>query len=140
MAKQLIILDSNIFSELLKPAPDAQVIENYSANLTHIGLATTVWHELNYGVSIMPLGKRRMLIENFLVNQVAQLPTYAYDKSSALLHAKIRAKAKKKGKMLSFADSQIAAITMANQAILATRNVKDFADIEGLEVINWFSQ
>lgn len=135
---QLFIPDSNIFSELVKPLPNAQVTANYIACLGHIGLASTVWHELCYGLSIMPIGKRRELVAGFLTEQVEVLPVYVYDKNCADIQAKIRATAKQNGRQLPFTDSQIAAIAMANNATLVTRNEKDFATIEGLTVINWF--
>lgn len=138
MDNQLFIPDSNIFSELVKPIPNPQVTAHYTACLGRIGLASTVWHELYYGLSLIPAGRRKNLIARFLTEQVEILPIYVYDKSCASIQANIRATAKQNGRILPFADSQIAAIALRNKAILVTRNSKDFQPIDNLQLANWF--
>lgn len=134
----LLLPDSNILSELVRVHANQKVLNRYYENLHHIGIAITVWHELWYGVYHMPEGKRQQMIADFINNNIARLPLYHYSKACADIHAKIRADCRKKGKTLSYADSQIASIALANQAILITRNTDDFQDIDGLVMQNWF--
>ncbi len=134
----MYVLDSNVFSEITNPQPNPQVKAKYLEHVNEIYVATTVWHELNYGLNIMPIGKKRKIVEMFLYAEVANFPILAYNKQSATIHAQIRANCRKKGKTLAFADSQIASIAMANNAVLVTRNVSDFEGIKGLNVVDWF--
>lgn len=135
---KLILPDSNIISEITKVKSCQKVVETYKANLSHIILAITVWHELLYGLYNMPDGKRKKDVETFYQDEVSKLPMRHYTKECAELHAKIRAECRAKGKTLSFSDSQIASIALFNNAILVTRNVDDFKHINGLKIENWF--
>ncbi len=134
------VLDSNIFSEINKEVVDENVRKAFFLHRSQVYLATSVWSELSYGMEILPNGRRKEKIREFLHDVVAYFPVLNYDKNSATIHAQIRANARKKGRILPFVDSQIAAIAIANEAVLVTRNVKDFRDIEGLTVVNWFEE
>ncbi len=138
MRTNLILPDNNIFSEVVKTVPNSKLLGKYYQNLHNIGVTITVWHELLYGIHNMPMGKRREMIENHIRNDVAMLPKYFYTEECAEIHAQIRANCRKKGKTLAFADSQIASIAMANNAVLVTRNVSDFEGVDGLKIENWF--
>lgn len=134
----IYVPDSNILSEVIKPQPNQRLQRKYFEHIHEIYIATTVWYELNFGLNIMPVGKKRNMVETFLLSEVATFPMLSYTQKSASIHAEIRATARKKGNSLPFADSQIAAIALANDAVLVTRNVADFAGIDGLKVENWF--
>ena len=134
----MFILDTNIFSELIKPKMDGNVFSRYQNLLDQIYLATPVWQELYYGWQIMPDGKKKQDIYHFMTSQVATLPHLHYTKACADIHATIRAKAKQSGKMLSYVDSEIASIAISNNMILVTRNTKDFKNIDTLKIENWF--
>ncbi|OPH33564.1 Probable ribonuclease FitB [Moraxella lacunata] len=136
--KQLILPDNNILSEITKVDRCENVVQKYRTHLDEMILAITVWHELLYGLYCMPDGKRKKDVEFFIKKQVALMPMYEYTPKCADIHAKIRAECRAKGKTLSFADSQIASIALANNAILVTRNVDDFKAIDGLMIENWF--
>lgn len=86
----------------------------------------------------MAVGKKRERIASFIMNDVGALPMLFYTLECAEVHAQIRADCRKKGKTLGFADSQIASIALVNDAVLVTRNVDDFKDIDGLMIENWF--
>jgi toxin FitB len=132
----MIILDTNVVSEPLKPKPEAAVIHWLNAQepqtlyLTTINLA-----ELLAGIEIMPAGRKRSALKVALEGQI--LPLFEerilqFDSKAAEAFAKINAKVQSAGGTISFADCAIAAITQANGFALATRNVRDFkkADIE----------
>ncbi|UYZ69073.1 PIN domain-containing protein [Moraxella bovis] len=142
--KQLILPDNNIFSELTKKQPEINVVQTFERcakdRNKQLILAITVWHELLYGLHNIKAEeiKKKERISAFLFNNVLSLPMYHYTQECADIHAKICAECRAKGKTLSFADSQIASIALANHAILVTRNVDDFKYIDGLMIENWF--
>ncbi len=135
----IYVLDTNIFSEVVKKQTNANVSRLMEIHKDEIYLASTVWQELLYGMQIMAEGRKKREISDYLYEGVSKFPVLIYDKQSATIHAQIRANCRKKGKTLAFADSQIASIAMANNAVLVTRNVSDFEGVGGLKIENWFN-
>ena len=64
-------------------------------------------------------------------------PILPYDEAAATWHGYERARLESLGKPAPFTDGQIAAIAHANDLVLVTVNVKDFARFKGLKVANW---
>lgn len=126
----MIIVDTNVVSELLRSIPDPRVEQwlaaqdGYDIYLTAISEA-----ELRYGVSIMGNGKRRdalaEAIDRILKEDLAGriLP---FDSAAAGEYATIAATRRAAGRPISQADCQIAAIARAHGAAVATRNTADF--------------
>lgn len=133
------LLDTNILSELSKQSPNASVIKQIEHFGMHCTTASLVIHELNFGILCLPKGKRKDNLRLF-IKQLAnyKFPVLPYDSIAAQVHAKNRAKLVKRGLTPAFVDGQIAAISMAHELILVTRNTKDFANYKDLVVENWF--
>ncbi|WP_439570125.1 type II toxin-antitoxin system VapC family toxin [Roseovarius mucosus] len=135
----MIIIDTNVISELLRPTPEPAVEawlgeqDGLSIYLTAISEA-----ELRYGVAIMTSGKRRdglgVAIDRILRDDMAGriLP---FDSAAARAYADIAASRRSAGKPISQADCQIAAIARAHTAPVATRNTPDFEGC-GIDLIN----
>ncbi|MDP3176584.1 MAG: type II toxin-antitoxin system VapC family toxin [Spirochaetaceae bacterium] len=139
--KLIYLLDTNIISEMAKPQPDANVIERISRHDGHMGVPALVWHELLYGVARLPEGKRRASLRSFLYEIVSpNFPVVPYDEHAAFIHAAARQLQVERGKTAAFVDSQIAAIAVANNLILVTRNGFDSDGFTGLMREDWFSQ
>lgn len=137
--KTLYLLDTNIVSEPLKPAPDSSVLERLHRYDGMMALPSVVWHELLFGVNRLPLGARRRRLQAYLLEVVApNLPVLAYDDHAAWLHASFRADLEAGGKAQGFADGLVAATALANNLILVTRNTQDFLSIPNLYTENWF--
>lgn len=126
----MIILDTNVVSEPLRPAPDAAVLhwldaqEPQTLYLTSVNLA-----ELLAGVESLPAGRRRKALAHALSNKVLDLfggRILAFDADAAAAFAAVGASARKQGNEMGFADCAIAAIAVANGFALATRNTRDF--------------
>jgi toxin FitB len=126
----VIILDTNVVSEPLKPAPDPAVLAWLDAQapqtlcLTSITLA-----ELLAGVAALPAGKRRNQLGQALSQKV--LPLFEgrvldFDTAAAHAFADVQVGASAAGNPISFADGAIAAIASAHGFAVATRNVRDF--------------
>lgn len=135
----MIILDTNVVSEPLKPAPEPKVLawlDNQVAEtlyLTSVDLA-----ELLAGIETLPVGRRRTDLHRALTEQMMPLfegRILPFDKKAAEAFARINASTKALGNPISFADGMIAAIASVHGFILATQNENDFKGA-GIELIN----
>ena len=126
----MIVLDTNIISELLRPAPNKQVEAWLSAQDGENVYFTTVGEaELQYGLALLPAGKRRNALSKAveeILDEDFQDRILAFDRAAARAYAVIAAARRAAGRPISQFDCQIAAITRTNEAILATRNTGDF--------------
>ncbi|WP_415952427.1 type II toxin-antitoxin system VapC family toxin [Streptomyces sp. KLOTTS4A1] len=135
----MIILDTNILSELVKPAPHQQVID-WLDSLVPDEVATTAVTaaELWHGVRRLPDGKRRAElaegIDAMLFDDLGGR-IEAFDTAAASRYADIVTAREKAGRPIATADAQIAAICAKRGAVLATRNVKDFEGV-GITLVN----
>ena len=136
------LLDSNVISEIIKPEPSFSVIKKLAEHSGDCAISVTTWHELIYGIEQLEESYRKTQLSNFIQNDVKQsFKIIPYTENTAKLHAEIRAKLKKEGILLPFADSQIAAIALENRMTLATKNTKDFVQITKyfpLKLENWW--
>jgi tRNA(fMet)-specific endonuclease VapC len=134
------LLDTNVVSEPLRPAPNQQVLERLKRHEHEIALPAIAWHELLFGAYRLAPSARRAAIEQYL-NQVIALtiPILPFDARAAQWHAAERARLAGLGKTPPFADGQIAAIAWANDLILVTANTDDFALFQDLQVQDWSS-
>jgi predicted nucleic acid-binding protein len=138
----MILLDTNILSELMRATPEAAV-EQWLADqpAASVFISAITEAELRYGLALMPPGKRRsdlaVEIENMLGEDFSGriLP---FDSPAAVAFAEIAAERRQAGRPISQADAQIAAIARSRGAALATRNVPDFEGC-GVEIINPWS-
>jgi predicted nucleic acid-binding protein len=128
----MILLDTNVLSEMMRPAPSSIVEEWLSAQPaagTFISAITEA--ELRYGLALLPNGQRQKRLlaqaEAMLVEDFADriLP---FDSAAAAAYATIAATRRLAGRPISQADAQIAAIAASRGATIATRNITDFAD------------
>ena len=126
----MILLDTNILSELMRPVPEPAV-ETWVGAQPAAGLfiSAITEAELRYGLALLPDGQRRrrllaqaeaMLAEDF-AGRI--LP---FDSAAAAAYAPIAAGRRLAGRPISQADAQIAAIAASRGAAIATRNVVDF--------------
>ncbi len=135
------LLDTNILSELSKQKPNAQVVRRVEKYARQCTTASLVTHELNFGIMTLPKGKRKDNLKLFLQQlEKYNFPILSYDSIAAKIHAKYRTKLVKQGLTPAFVDGQIAAIALANELILVTRNSKDFKNYKGIIIENWFEQ
>ncbi|WP_339461646.1 type II toxin-antitoxin system VapC family toxin [Nodularia spumigena] len=133
------LLDTNVFSEPLRPIPNSNVMEMLRQHESEIATATVVYHEILFGSYRLPDSKKRRTIEKYLQEVIQpNIPILPYDNNAAKWHALERARLVAIGKTPSFPDGQIAAIAHVNDLILVTNNVSDYADFSQLQIDNWF--
>lgn len=135
----MIVIDTNVLSELMRAEPDAAVLDWFGQEPPAGLFTTTVSQaEILYGLALLPEGKRRdglqdaaaaMFQEDF-VGRI--LP---FDSDAAHAYAAIAVGRKAAGQPISQFDAQIAGIAQSRGARLATRNVADFAGC-GIVVVN----
>lgn len=128
----MIVLDTNVVSELMRQAPDADVldwVDQHPADDVYITAVTAA--ELRYGVARLPDGRRKVTMTTRVAELLAEdfrdqiLP---FGADEAAHYARIAVSRENRGGPISMADAQIAAICRRYGASLATRNVKDFVD------------
>jgi hypothetical protein len=126
----LIILDTNVISEPLKPRPDAAVLRWLDRQSPATLYVTTISQaELLARVAALPAGKRRTelrkVVEKGLTSLFANriLP---FGERSAEAYAQVVTTANGAGNRIDFADAAIGAIAVEHNFILATGNVGDF--------------
>lgn len=138
----MIILDTNVLSELVKPDPSCDVIEWLDRQEpTTIWVTSMTVGELLAGVAQLPAGKRRDKLRNVvgrLVDAVFADRIAAFDHFAAVEYAGIVTDRQSLGRPISMADALIASICRARSAALATRNTADF-DHTGIELIDPWS-
>jgi predicted nucleic acid-binding protein len=140
----MIILDTNVVSELLRPDPARQVERWLSEQDGATVYFTTVSEaELCHGVALLPAGKRRTALAQAIEGMLEEdfrdriLP---FDRAAARAYAAIAAEHRAAGRPISQFDCQIAAIARARGAAVATRNTGDY-DGCGIPVIDpWQSR
>ena len=135
----MIILDTNVISELLRPAPEPKVEHWLSAqDGLNIYLTSISEAELRYGLAVMGNGKRRAAlvdaVDRILREDLAGriLP---FDSDAAQSYATIAAARRAAGRPIAQADCQIASIAHSRGATVATRNTPDFEGCE-IDLIN----
>lgn len=135
----MIVLDTNVISELIRPRPHAGVAAWVAAQPRHNLYTTSITRaELLYGIAAMPEGKRRetlsMLVDAMFAEDFVGrvLP---FDGAAALHYARIVTSRSKAGRPIEGFDALIAATAAKAGASIATRDVGGFSDC-GLTVID----
>ncbi len=134
----MIVLDTNIVSEAMRPQPDPAVIAWLDAQVAEsLYLPSVVLAELLFGIGAMPAGARKTRLTSALDGVLALFPgrVLAFDQEAARRYADIAVTARAAGRGLSTADGYIAAIAAANGFAVATRKTKHFADT-GVDLID----
>ena len=135
----MIVLDTNVISELWRIAPSHDVqawLDAQDIETLYLSIITVA--ELRYGLAVMPKGKRRNTYQERLEKEV--LPIFAgrilvFDLQASQAYADLMAQAKAEGKAIGKSDAYIAAIAKAHGFAVATRDVSPFV-AAGLSVIN----
>ena len=135
----MFALDTNVVSEIIRSAPDRAVIQWFKGTpRASLFIPSVVVAELYTGIEIMPLGKKRLALAEFVSAFIAQAPkdhVLGFGFEEAVHYARIVALRRQIGREIKQLDAQIAAIAAANQMQVVTRNVRDFESC-GIEVIN----
>ena len=128
----MIVLDTNVVSELMNVDGDARVTAWYLSCFTVTRLPATVLAELAFGVAKLPEGARKRGLAHTLSLWRDRFVdrTLSFGPATAVIYGDVLADARRAGRPMSFADAQISATAREHGAMLATRNGKDFSTTE----------
>ncbi|AUT47647.1 type II toxin-antitoxin system VapC family toxin [Achromobacter sp. AONIH1] len=135
----MILLDTNVISEPLRPSPEIRVIDWIDAQpLETLYLSAITVAELRAGIALMPAGKRRTALHEHIEKRV--LPMFAgrvlpFDMACTNAYAELITKVREAGSGIQTADACIAAVALANGFAVATRDTSPFL-AAGLDVID----
>jgi predicted nucleic acid-binding protein len=136
----MIILDSNVLSELMRPKPEARVIQWLDRQAqTSIWTTSVTVLEIRFGLQIMPLGRRRALYAHGfeVLLQGIDHRIIPFDTEAAQHASELMASRKMRGRPRELRDTMIAGIVLARRATLATRNISHFDDVSATLVDPW---
>ena len=135
----MIVLDTNVLSELWRVTPDPGVLAWVDAQaIETLYLTAVTVAELRFGFATMPAGKRRDIFRDRLEREV--LPAFAgrvlpFDLDASRHYADFMLRARAAGKAIGMADGTIAAAAAVRGFIVATRDTSPF-ETAGIGVIN----
>ena len=134
-----VLLDTNVVSELIRKSPDPAV-EEWAAGhpLEALFFSAVGEAELRYGAAILPSGRRReTLVSDIerMLRDAFENRVLPFDSEAARAYADIVSMRRSAGRPVAPADCQIAAIARSRNIAVATRNVRDFEDID-IEVVD----
>jgi predicted nucleic acid-binding protein len=130
------LLDTNILSEIVKPAPsDSLVTWMSEQNDYDLFIASLTVAEIRRGVLEKPAGKRRDQLDTWLSGPEGPQALFAgrvlpFDEAAGLVWARLMAAGKAGGRPRSALDTIVAAVAEANGCIVVTNNEKDFPGVK----------
>jgi predicted nucleic acid-binding protein len=136
----LIIIDTNVISEGMRPKPNANVQAWIDAQQQEsLFLCTPVLAELFYGIERLPAGARRTHLEQAVLRMEATFAdrVLGVDRAAAVEYGKLVGQRDHIGRATGTMDALIAAIARAHRATLATRDIYGFSDLE-IDIVNPF--
>jgi hypothetical protein len=139
----MIVLDTNVISELMHVSPDQNVVAwmNHQPR-SSIWLTAITIFEINYGLEIMASGRKQLGLRNSFEVLLSKFEERIalFDQPSAQRAAELMASRQKRGMPRDLRDTMIAGIVVARHANLATRNVTHFSDIRATVINPWASK
>jgi toxin FitB len=134
----MIVLDTNVVSELMKESPNAAVWQWLHSNLGEdLYTSAITAAEIHHGIERMPAGRRRKQVRDAAgeVFALVEDEVLSFTAEAAMAYPVVMADRRRAGLPIASMDAQIAAICLVEEAALATRNTQDFAGT-GVELIN----
>lgn len=134
----MIVLDTNVVSEAMKPEPDAAVrvwLNEQAAETLYLSSITLA--ELLFGIGALPEGKRKIMLDRALQEllELFKDRVLPFDTDVARHYADLAVTARSGGRGFSTADGYIAAVAASRRFIVASRDTSPF-EAAGVTVIN----
>jgi predicted nucleic acid-binding protein len=132
-----VILDTDVLSAIVSPRCPARVAQELERAEEPIHTTAVNWAEICYGLARHPAGDR--LRERYDRMVLPALEILAFDGACAEEYGRLRARLEQEGQRLGEADLMIAAIALEHSLTLVSGNVRHFARVPGLGIVNWFA-
>jgi toxin FitB len=135
----MIILDTNVLSALMQTKPNSVVVSWLdSVPVESVWITSITLFEAQYGLALLEEGKKQKILTVLfkeIVEKDLEGRVLLFDQISSEHAARLAATRRKKGFNVDMRDTFIAGIALAKKAIIATRNIKHFTDLQ-VDVIN----
>ncbi|QDV77768.1 type II toxin-antitoxin system VapC family toxin [Botrimarina mediterranea] len=131
-------VDTNVLSELTKPAPSPLVVDWLRRHETESAISSIVLGELRFGILLLPAGRKRTKLVRWFEEGVERFPVIDFDGDTASVWAALLAKLRHSGSAMPIKDSLIAASAKRHNLMVATRNVADFQRAS-VKIVNPFA-
>jgi len=137
----MIILDTNVLSELMQRRPEPAVIDWLNSQSdVEVYITSITLFEARYGLDVLADGRRKLLLQkrlDALVREDLDYRVLVFDSRSADRSAELAAERMRLGRPVDIRDTFIAGIALAHAATLATRNTRHFSDLSVPVVDPW---
>jgi predicted nucleic acid-binding protein len=133
------LVDANVLSEGTKPEPDDAVIAWLSRHETELAVNPIILGELEYGILLLPAGRKRERLKQWFAASVNHLPVLDIDGATARVWAGLLTELRRKGRAMPVKDSLVAATARQHKLTVATRDTFDFVHA-GVKVVNPFGR
>ena len=133
------LVDTNIYSEPVKPKPDARVVEWLRRHESELYVSTVTIGEIRRGIERLPAGRRKTQLRAWLqsICDCMKGRVLSFNTSTAHVWGQFKARWDKAGISVPSIDSQIAATALRHGLTVVTRNTADF-DKTGVKLLNPF--
>lgn len=139
----MILLDTNVVSELMRREPDPTAAAWVDSRALHdLYISAVTRAEIELGIALLGEGRRKQGLQVVVARLFAEFHgrCLAFDERAARPYTEIVAGRRRAGRAITVEDAQIAAIALVGGLTLATRNTKDFKGIEDLSVVDPFAE
>jgi toxin FitB len=134
------LLDTNVVSELMKPLPNPAVLAWLDGQpATTLFSSVITLAEIELGIALLPDGKRKEKLAaaaSAVFEEDFAGAVLAFDPAAAHRYAEVVSGRIRCGRHITSQNAEIAAIALASDLVLVTRNEKDFSGIPGLSILN----
>lgn len=139
----MILLDTNVISELMRPKPEPRVLA-WANGLDPEAVAITAMNEAEilHGLARLPAGERQLQLQQSweeLVNELFSGRILPFTSEAAHWYAAVLRQRERLARPMATADAVIAATALTHGVALATRNVDDFKGIDLMVINPWIS-
>lgn len=132
------LVNANVLSEATKALPVTAVVDWLRRHEHEVAVNAVVLGELEFGILLLPAGRRRKKLEAWFAALAEMLPVLDMDRETARVWAALLANLRRKGRAMPVKDSLIAASALQHGLAVATRNRGDFAYC-GVKVVDPFA-
>jgi len=131
------VVDANVLSETTKTRPSLVVIDWLGHHDHELAVNTIILGELEYGILLVPAGRRRTRLEQWFHGGLRRLEILPMDSDTAAIWARLLLELRRTGREMPVKDSLIAATARQHGLTVATRNTRDF-EAAGIPTVNPF--
>jgi len=134
----MFLVDADVLSEATRPEPKPKVLAWLARHEREIAVDPVILGEIQYGILLLPIGKRRARLEHWFAEGVERIHCLAWEAATGLRWARLLAELRAKGLSMPIKDSLIAATALVHEIPVVSRNRHDF-EKAGVEIVDPFA-